>query len=194
MIDNIEDLKQQWRKMNVPSDGLDRVNRRIGNRLSSGRVTSLQDRLARRIRRVRWLGLFVVLYSPVIYYTLPVSLTACIIYALFGALMTVLHQLLADYISERPLVELPVAEAIRRAVKIKVYQQQMRAVGICFGAVVIVSLTMCIVHTGQDDMLLGAVIGIILGLCIGIPRCLRNARLARRLVESLSSGDDTECN
>ncbi|MDO4319289.1 MAG: hypothetical protein Q4C34_01820 [Bacteroidales bacterium] len=186
MIDNIDDLKQQWRKMNVHADDLDRVNRKIGDRLSSGRVSSLQDRLARRIRRVRWIGLFVVLYSPVIYYTLPLSLTACIVYALFGALMTVLHQLLADYISEQPLVELPVADAIRRAVKIKVYQQQMRAVGICFGAVVVMSIIMGLIDAKEEEMLLGAVVGLAIGLCIGIPRCLRNARLARRLVESLS--------
>jgi len=193
MIDDIDDLKRRWQQAAADTSALDRVNRQLGDRLAQGKVTSLQENLASRIRRMRWVGLFVILYSPVVYFTLPVSPAACIIYALFGAVMTVLHQLLADYIGEHQLVDMPVADAIRRAVKIKVYQTRMRVVGICFGTVVVLSLVMCLVAAEQQAALLGAAVGLCLGLCIGIPRCVRNARMARRLIESLSTDSCDTC-
>ncbi len=120
-----------------------------------------------------------------LYAVLELNIWICVIYAVFGLVMSILNRLLADYTSEMPLAEMPVAEALRRAVMIRLRQRQIRIGGIIGGAAVLAALAVSLIGAYGSDMLLAMVVGLAAGLAVGIPRAVRMSRMARRLVESL---------
>ncbi len=184
--DPLEQLRNHWRQLRVDTDGLDEANRVLSETLATKKVNSMQEQLAGRMRRIAWLGLAFPPMAMMMYYELSMPLWLCVMYVAVGLLMAVLNRMLGDYVAEERLMDLPVADAIRRATYIRVRQQQLRVAGMVAGAVVIGFLLAEIIDTGNDIALLGAIVGMAVGLAIGIPRCIRNARLARKLVESLS--------
>ena len=184
-MDELEFLKQQWSQLSKRTQGLEEANRELANRLATSRTTSIQDKLARRILVMAWVGLTLPILAPVIYYVVHMSWWVAVIYGLFGVVMSILSFTLGDYIRAVRLTDLPVKDAIERAAKIKIRQQQFRMVGIA-GLVIILGLMIYQLPEGPDrePIIVGGSVGLAVGLVIGIYRYIVNARLARQLVES----------
>lgn len=190
--DPLEQLRESWQKLSLDAEGLDKTNKMLSEQLARKKTTTIQDDLAARLRRISWIGVAFPPLAFVMFYQLDMPLWLCVTYTVFGLLMASLNRILGDYVSAVRLVELPVAEALRRATYIKVRQQQLRALGVTAAFMVVGLLMMELLETGNDAVVLGAVVGLVAGLAIGIPRCVKNARLARKLVESLSSHEGEE--
>ena len=90
------------------------------------------------------------------------------------------------YIRSQSLVEMPVAEAIKRAVYIKTRQQRTYIAGFLFLLVFFVTGIIVFPSNQQTlEIFIGALVGLVAGLLIGIPRMITNIRIARRMVDSL---------
>lgn len=188
MNDNLDILKQQWQQLSARTQNLEQANRRLAERLAKSRTSSLQERLAARIGRIGWFGLILPILAPLLYYELMMPWWVALIYALFGLAMSIISFFLSEYVRAERLAELPVAEAITRAMKIKERQQQTRYIGIVLG-ISIVALMAFMLPEGpeREPIIIGGGIGLMIGLAFGINRCIVNARLAREIVKSLKS-------
>lgn len=184
--DPLEQLRADWQRVRLDAEGLEATNRILSERLARKKTLTIQDELSARLRRISWVGLAFPPLAFVMFHQLELPLWLCVVYTVFGLVMATLNRILGDYVSSVRLVELPVAEALRRATYIKVRQQQLRALGVAAGLTVVGLLMMELLETANDAVVLGAVAGLVFGLAIGIPRCIKNARLARRLIDSLS--------
>ncbi len=188
MTDNLDQLKEQWRRLSVGGQRLDDANRRITDELTRRRVSTTQQRLAKRLRKYVILGLVLPVLAPTLYYVLECPLWFAILYGLFGILMMVANAFLVNYIREADLISMPVADAVRRAVNIRLWQTRIRIMGIACGAALLASLFFFIADRNEPGLIFAGIIGLAVGLSVSIPRCLKNMRLARRLEESLSEG------
>ena len=183
--DGLDAIRRAWQGMRVDQDSLDSAASRAADSIARGNTAPLQSRLARRQRRTAIAGLLMIPLAYMLYAVLELNIWICVIYAVFGLVMSILNRLLADYTSEIPLAEMPVAEALRRAVMIRLRQRQIRIGGIIGGAAVLAALAVSLIGAYGSDMLLAMVVGLAAGLAVGIPRAVRMSRMARRLVESL---------
>ncbi len=181
--DGLDAIRRAWQGMRVDQDSLDSAASRAADSIARGNTAPLQYRLARRQTAIA--GLLMIPLAYMLYAVLELNIWICVIYAVFGLVMSILNRLLADYTSEIPLAEMPVAEALRRAVMIRLRQRQIRIGGIIGGAAVLAALAVSLIGAYGSDMLLAMVVGLAAGLAVGIPRAVRMSRMARRLVESL---------
>lgn len=195
MDENLERLKQQWQKLAVDDAQLRETNRRLSEKLQRERVTSLQDRLARRVGRDRWVGLLLPLIAPGLHMLINLPVALCVAYAAFGIVMFVLNNLLYVYIKEDRLTTMPVVNALERATRIRYNQQRLRIAGFFMGIPLILALMLYILEGQQIYTLYGAVVGLVIGLGIGIPKMLTNHSIARNIIKSLRDPqtiDETE--
>ncbi|MCM1036234.1 MAG: hypothetical protein NC406_02765 [Bacteroides sp.] len=183
--DDLDAIRRAWQGMRVDNDSLDSAASRAADSIARGGTAPLQYRLARRQRRTALAGLLMIPLAYMLYEVLELNIWICVAYAVFGLVMSILNRLLADYTSEMPLAEMPVAEALRRAVMIRLRQRQIRIGGIIGGAAVLAALAVSLLGSYGSDMLMAMIIGLAAGLAVGIPRAVRMSRMARRLVESL---------
>lgn len=183
--DPLDRLRAQWQQMQPDSGRLSDTNRRLSGLLAATQPSSTQARLCRRLKRFAYIGLAFPLLGWMLFAELEMPLWLCLAYVVYGVVMAALNWLLGAYVNKKVLVELPVAEAIRRASLIKLRQTRLRTAGIVLGTALIWALLADIFARGNDAMTVGALIGLLIGLSIGVPRLIVNARLARKLLREL---------
>ncbi len=187
IMDELDILKKQWQQVKIENDKLTEANDRLARRLADGQVSTIQDKLVRSHARLQYVGLLLPLLAILIYYQLQMPLWVAVLYALFGVVMSVLNILFVNYIKEEQLVTLPVADALRRAAVIKDRQTKLLMCGIVGGVVVLAVFFFFILDVDDSGAtLLGAILGLGVGLAISIPKCLRERRMARKLYDSLN--------
>ena len=185
-FDNLDLLKQQWKQLAARTDKLEDANRRLSERLAKSKVTSLQEMLATRIDQWGRVGYVLPLLAPALYYIIHIPWWYCLLYALFGIAMALTSVWFAGYVREKRLTILPVAEAVERAVSIKLIQTRMRMCSFVAGMALLVLGGFLLPEVEErESVVLGGITGLIVGLAISIPRCIANARMARRMVEEL---------
>ena len=185
-MDDLDTLKKQWQQLAARTQNLEEANLRLARQLARTKTTSLQERLANRITRMGWFGLILPVLAPLLYFELDLPWWLAIFYGLFGLVMSILSFVLGEYIRAERLTELPVAEAIARATKIKLRQRQVRIVGIILGAVLIFLMAFMLPDSPERvPIIVGGSVGLAIGLAIGVHRSLVNARLAREIIRSV---------
>lgn len=187
MTDELDKLKQQWQQMQQRCDVLEDYNQQLSERLKGLRVTSLQESLARSIRRMGLMGLLLPLLAPSMVTVLGLPWWYSSLYAVFGAILSALNLWLANYIMKEKLPEMPVARALARSAKIKSLQFNLR-IGSIIGGIIVIGLGAFAMpeENMKIDLLIAAIIGAAIGLSIGIPKGLAIARKARELKECFS--------
>ena len=186
-MDDLDIIKQQWQRLAARTEALEQANQQMARQLASNKISSLQDRLANRISRLGWLGFVLPILAPLLYYLLNLPWWIAIAYAVFGIIMAALSLWIAEYIRAEDLASMPVAQALKRAVNIKKYQNRSRIFGIACCAVIIAGIVlMAPAGPEREAILIGGSIGFVIGLAFGIHRCIINARLTRDLIKSFS--------
>lgn len=184
MNDNLDELRHQWQRLTPASDALERTNRQLGERMAHAHVSSHQQLLARRIGRRSWLGILLPALAPLLVVALNMPVWFAVVYAVFGIAIGVAMQRLSRYIKEKNLAEMPVAEALERAVRIRLWQTRLRTVDVfcCLLLLLGFGVILC---EHNPDMIPAVVIGAVCGFAYAIPTAIRNASLSRKMVEEL---------
>lgn len=166
-------------------ENLEKSDRELSERLAHSSITTVQQRLAGRIRRMTFFGFFIPLLAPMLFFVVKTPLWVCCIYALFGVVMAVVNLLLAGYISKVDLLSLPVVEATMRALKIRRYQTYIRIFGAFGGAGVLLALMWPWIAQKDTVLLISCAVGMAIGLAVSLPRAIKNHRLAKKLVDEI---------
>ncbi len=187
---DLEELKRQWQQMSIKVDELSRANDRLADRLAGERVKSMQDRLASNIRRISMFGLLLPILAPMLYAVLHLPMWVCVAYAMFGILMMIVNRMFVRFINSSRLTELPVVDAIERAMVIKIRQQRIRWFGVCMGVAIIALLFYSLPDGNNTEILIGGAVGLLIGGAICVKQACDNARLVRRIINSLREDED----
>lgn len=183
---NLESLRRAWQRSQPDPSRLDAGVSDVADRIARDNPDTLQQMLGRRLRRISYIGLAMLPLAWLLYRGLHMSPWLASAYAVFGIVMGVLNRLLSDYVLERRLCDLPVAEAVRRAAMIRLRQFQLRACGITLALPLLACMFAAFIDTNDTTLIVAAVIGLCLGLAIGITKAVSIVRLSRRLVDSVS--------
>lgn len=187
MPDTLDQLKKQWQELNLRTTNLEEANKELRERLSRGRVTSTQQRLARDTRHWSLLGFALVFLAVPLVHTYEMPLWFGIIYAGFGVLMAVLGLRLSAFINRERLVDMPVAQAYERACLIRHKQLICRIVGIICGSLVVGFLFYYFWLQGDMIAVYSAAAGLVIGLAVGLRKALMQNRMARQLINDFRS-------
>ena len=180
-------IKQQWQQLSVKVDNLEQANERLSDQLARTNAKSFQERLAGRVKRISWAGLLLPVLAPMLYYSLQMPVWMCFVYAIFGIFMCILNRRLSTFILSKNLMEISATEALQHATAVRLYQKNVRILSAILAILLLFGMYYVLPPSEhQSYILTGGVVGIILGLAFAIPRCITNARLARRMAQSLT--------
>lgn len=183
-------IKQQWQQLSVKVDNLEQANERLSDQLARTNAKSFQERLAGRVKRISWAGLLLPVLAPMLYYSLQMPVWMCFVYAIFGIFMCILNRRLSSFILSKNLLEISATEALQHATAVRLYQKNARILGVFLAALLLFGMYYVLPLSEQRSAILwGGVVGLLIGLAFAIPRCITNARLARRMAQSLTDPD-----
>ena len=180
-------IKQQWQQLSVKVDNLEQANQRLSDQLARNNAKSYQQRLAGRVKGISWAGLMLPVLAPMLYLSLNMPVWICFVYAIFGVVMCILNRRLSNFILSKNLLEIQATEALQHATAVRLYQKNVRILGSLLAILLLFGMYYVLPPSEHRSyILMGGVVGLVLGLAIAIPRCITNARLARRMAQSLS--------
>jgi len=186
MTDNLDELKRKWQEMSARVDQLEETNLRLTECLAHSKVSSMQEQLADSVRRWGYVGFVLPIIAPTLTIVLHLPLWYALLYAVFGLVSAFNSFMFAKYIMAESLAEQPVAQAVKRAIKIRI--RQHRRLISCFAcAAILITIGAFLLPPGymRTEVLIGGIVGLIIGLSIRIPRVMNDIRLAKNMVESL---------
>lgn len=183
---NIEDLQKQWSNLSFEGKKFEDDNRKVFDRIASGKALSFQKRLANTFLLTTCLGLLLPCLAPALVYMLNIPVWEAILYALFGIIMSAANFCLRRYIIRTDFIHYPVVMAIEKAISIRGRIRLIRFLGFCLGLPIVLSLGMELT-SGSEGTVCGFVIGIVLGLILGIFKWRKQSKLTRSLLDELKT-------
>lgn len=186
MEENLDKLKDIWNRTKIDNDLLQQTNRELSEKLATAKAGSLQDTFARRIRNISFLGLFLPVLAPTLYYMFSFPLWMSVVYSLYGIVRFVIGYMLYRYINACSLATMPVIQAVTRVAKIRIYYIRVRILCLLLGLPIIVMLMVLFYDMGEISITIGAVVGLIVGLILGLSRMLKDLSYTRRILAALS--------
>lgn len=184
---DLDFIKQQWQQLSVKVDNLEQANQRLSDQLARTNAKSFQERLAGRVKRISWAGLLLPVLAPMLYFSLQMPVWICVVYAIYGIFMCILNRRLSAFILSKNLLEISATEALQHATAVRLYQKNLRILSAILAILLLFGMYYMLPVTEHHTfILMGGLVGLVLGLAFAIPRCITNARLARRMAQSLS--------
>lgn len=184
---DLDFIKQQWQQLSVKVDNLEQANQRLSDQLARTNAKSFQERLAGRVKRISWAGLLLPVLAPMLYFSLQMPVWICVVYAIYGIFMCILNRRLSTFILSKNLLEISATEALQHATAVRLYQKNLRILSAILAILLLFGMYYMLPVTEHHTfILMGGLVGLVLGLAFAIPRCITNARLARRMAQSLS--------
>lgn len=185
MTDNLDELKRQWQQLSQRTQNLEETNRRLSEQMARSKVTSTQERLADTIWRWSFVGLALPVLAPMLHEAAGLPWWFCAIYAVFGLVFSYAWWNFANFIRAKRLTDMPVKDAIERALTIKLKQQKIRLVALACVVILLACGGLILPDGSGEPALIGGGCGLIIGLAIAVPRIIANERMARSMIEDL---------
>ncbi len=183
-LDNLDNFKKLWQEQQARLNELEETNRELCRRLESSKTSTYQSRLVSSVRRQAFTGLLLPIIAPTICTVLNMPTWYGLLYALFGCIAAIAQFLFGNYIKAKDLVSLPVAEAVQRAIHIK-------KTSLCIETVIIILATALLVIGAyiivdhSPHIIIGASIGLVGGLTVGIYRRMKLCRIIKNMIDSI---------
>lgn len=181
---DFNELQKNWQKIghDVPGKEVFVMHNRL----------TLSERLRRRYRRIGVIGLIFPILGLSMYRQLDVSATLCVMYSIYGVLMGLLSLKLERGLRDSSYLTLPVISAARHIMRLNRMRIRNRRLGIILMVPILAALlyefwkTDIYAFTGGC---VGAVFGLIIGICLDI----RNKRDFEALYSTFVEAGKDDC-
>jgi len=185
MTSDINDLRSLWQKCDVRIDTLEKRNAELTRQLRAQRLTSQKSKVVRNYRLSGIVGISSPAWLLPMTDILPLSAVTIVLYLVFMLGFGSLSLWFSHYISKTDLYSLPVADAVRRMLRIDTIRHRAKMAGwiCCIPVVALLFMDMSINSFG----LFGGIVGGIIGAAIGLGIDRRNRRIIRSITASLDS-------
>jgi cation transport ATPase len=188
---DLEQFKSQWQSVNIKVDRLSEANRELTQKLASQHAVSLKQKLAKKYNRIAIVGLCLPLLSFVLYYELNMPVWLCIVYAIFGLVAAYMNYNLAKFILHTDYISMPIAEAIKHAVKIR-RRQRKTMMFLLFLALLVLWALFAQVYTIAPELMIACYIGLGIGVIIDIILSTKSFRLSKKILSELEDANSDE--
>lgn len=188
---NLDELKLEWSRISLDAEKTRLENLQLKSILRNERHISVRQRLLNRLRRQLtvcaigplWLiPAKSVLYNPVLY----------IAYLLFFVIMAILQIIQIHRLKEIDLSRMSVKDALVKTLEFRRLYHRNKIAGYILSAPVLALLFNVIVSRGDDGMIAGGIIGLVVGLAIGYLLDRGNKKLIRRMADELKRSLDDD--
>ncbi len=186
---DINDLRSLWQKCDVRIDTLEKRNAELTRQLRAQRLTSQKSKVVRNYRLSGIVGISSPAWLLPATNILPLSTLTIVSYLIFMLVFGSLSLWFSHYISKTDFYSLPVADAVRRMLRIDTIRHRAKMTGwiCCIPVAALLFMDMAINSFG----LFGGIVGGIIGAAIGLGIDRRNRRIIRDIAASLDSPDES---
>ncbi len=182
---DIDDLKLNWRKMELRMDRMEAESRRLAQMLRRNKATNTQQRLVNRYKVFTVICMLVPVWFLLMCESLNLSVALSVSYVAFFFVMTATSAYLWRSFSKVEYISLPIKDAIVESYKNERRVKVCNWIGYITGFPLIVFLMMEITALGIKPMIIGAWTGLVIGGAIGVITRIKMYRLMREMRRSL---------
>lgn len=188
MID-LDILKNEWNALATENATLKQRNRELTRLLLTRNVVSNQDKLARSYR-IGYLGFAFPLLGFLLYAMMDCSIWLAIGYGIYGLILGSYDLWFIKFIKSADYAVLSTIEALNHAVKVVKYQNWATVLSMILAISILIPLFREFSIIGGEPAVWGGVCGGLIGGAIGLRICIKNHKLARRMVRELKDLED----
>lgn len=191
---DIDELKSQWKSMELRIDRLEKDNKQLLSRISSDRMKGVRGKLMARYRSI----IMVCVLSPswIVLMDRMLSLDdeIFIIYTFFFLVMALANYYLYRLIGKVDCSVMSIKEALVATAKVEDTRQKVKLLGWILAVPLMIIMFDVFQEIGHPEVIYGACAGLVIGGLVGYLVERKTRRLIRELRQSLADAlaDDEE--
>ena len=191
---NIDELKSQWKSMELRIDRLEKDNKNLLSRISNERMKSVREKLLARYRALIIVCIFSPLWMVLMNELYQVDVEVSIVYAFFFLVMALANFYMCKLIKKVDCSKLTIKEALIAVTKVEETRQKVKLLGWIFGLPLIIIMFDVFKEMGHPEIIYGACVGLVIGGVVGYLVERKTRRLIRELRQTLADAlvDDDE--
>ena len=191
---NIDELKSQWKSMELRIDRLEKDNKNLLSRISNERVKSVREKLLARYRAIIMVCIFSPLWIVMMDKVWNLDNEILIVYTFFFMVMALANYYMYQLIGKVDCSKLTIKEALIAVTKVEEYLRKFQFLGWILGFPLIIILFDVFKKMGHPEVIYGGVVGLVIGGIIGYFYDRKTRRLIRELRQTLADAlsDDEE--
>ncbi len=183
---DIDELKKQWKSMELRIDQLEKDNKRLLSRISNDKVRGVRKKL-----QTRYFALIVLcVVSPVwmllmneIYY---IDIEVSIIYTFFFVVMTAVNSYIYNLIGKVDCSSMTIKETLMAITKVEETRRRGQLLGWILAVPLVIILFRVFSEMDHPEVLYGASVGLVIGGIYGYIFDCKTRRLIRELRQTLA--------
>lgn len=191
---NIDELKSQWKSMELRIDRLEKDNKSLLSRISNERMKSVREKLLARYRALIIVCIFSPIWMLMMNELYQVDVEVSIVYAFFFLVMALANYYMYRLIGKVDCSTMSIKEALVATTKVEETRQKVKLLGWIFGLPLIIIMFDVFKEMGHPEIIYGACVGLVIGGVVGYLVERKTRRLIRELRQTLADAlvDDDE--
>lgn len=191
---NIDELKSQWKSMELRIDRLEKDNKSLLSRISNERMKSVREKLLARYRAIIMVCIFSPLWIVMMDKVWNLDNEILIVYTFFFMVMALANYYMYQLIGKVDCSKLTIKEALIAVTKVEETRQKVKLLGWIFGLPLIIIMFDVFKEMGHPEIIYGACVGLVIGGVVGYLVERKTRRLIRELRQTLADAlvDDNE--
>lgn len=191
---NIDELKSQWKSMELRIDRLEKDNKSLLSRISNERMKSVREKLLARYRAIIMVCIFSPLWIVMMDKVWNLDNEILIVYTFFFMVMALANYYMYQLIGKVDCSKLTIKEALIAVTKVEETRQKVKLLGWIFGLPLIIIMFDVFKEMGHPEIIYGACVGLVIGGVVGYLVERKTRRLIRELRQTLADAlvDDDE--
>ena len=181
---DLDILKTQWNALSNENTNLKQRNRELTRLLLTRNVVSNQDKLARSYR-IGYMGFAFPLLGYLLHIVMNCSIWLALGYGIYGLILGSYDLWFIKFVKDADYAVLSTVDAINHAAKVVKYQNWATVLSMLLALGILIPMFQELSELGGEPAVIGGITGGVIGGAIGLKICIRNHKLARRMVREL---------
>lgn len=183
---DIDELKSQWKSMELRIDRLEKDNKQLLSRISSDRMKGVRGKLMTRYRSVIMVCIFSPIWMLMMNELYQVDVEVSIVYAFFFLVMALANYYMYRLIGKVDCSKLSIKEALVATTKVEETRQKVKLLGWILAVPLTIIMFDVFEEIGHPEVIYGACAGLVIGGVVGCLVERKTRRLIRELRQTLN--------
>ena len=191
---DIDDLKSQWKSMELRINQLEKDNKSLEMRITRDHMKGVREKLMARYRAIIMVCIFSPIWMLMMNELYQVDVEVSIVYAFFFLVMALANYYMYQLIGKVDCSRMSIKEALVATTKVEETRQKVKLLGWILGLPLIIIMFDVFKEMGHPEIIYGACVGLVIGGVIGYFIERKTRRLIRELRQTLADAiaDDDE--
>ena len=191
---DIDELKSQWKSMELRINQLEKDNKSLEMRITRDRMKGVRGKLMARYRSLIVVCIFSPIWMLMMNELYQVDVEVSIVYAFFFLVMALANYYMYRLIGKVDCSVMSIKEALVATTKVEETRQKVKLLGWILGLPLIIIMFDVFKEMGHPEIIYGACVGLVIGVVVGYFIERKTRRLIRELRQTLADAiaDDDE--